>query len=71
MQDPTPVLVTLALRDRCEELDGAASVMFQQMDLEESSTHARASSFEELGRDEEDDYKCIFTLSGEEAAYVN
>ena len=42
-------------RDRCEELDGAASTMFRQMNLEESP-------MSDLG---------VFTLSSDEAEYIN
>ena len=54
--------------DRCEELDGAASTMFRQMDLEEFSTPDG-----ERGGDEENFGSALgmFTLSGDESEYIN
>ena len=58
-------------RDRCERLDGAASI-FRPTSLEDSSASARASSFEESGIHVEDgNMEFMFTFSSEEAEYIN
>ena len=56
-------------RDPFEKLDGAASIVFQQLDLEDSSTHARVGSYEERCPvvDDEDQ---MFTISGEDMEYL-
>ena len=62
-------------RDRCEDLDGAASSMFQQANLEEFPTTTRAGDFGTI--ESEDEYECffpedneVFTLTTQDTSYV-